>query len=181
MTTAGSHFKSGLSQWSEPWLSRDDSSSDRTFHSPLIVATLILIPETNLIVSDISCIFSIGWWGPVQCHRRFVWVYSCCQVLNWFRSESCMKKSYINLCCSMALPCSTKHFAIPENGVLTKDVIPVQWNCLCTGIFWCKIQNGLGNDLSSLSGRRLILAKFLHRHAHAYQCIPVRCSSNLHC
>ena len=93
ITTAGSHFKSGSSQWSEPWLSCDDSGSGRSvqIHSLHIVA-ILLVPESNLIFSDISWISSISRWIPFQCHWRLVWVNSCCQVLNWVRSESCKKK-----------------------------------------------------------------------------------------
>ena len=89
ITTAGSHFKSGVSQWSEPRLSCDDSGSGRSIHSTLIVATVLLATKTNLIFSNISFRCGIGWWVPFQCNRRFMCVYSCFQVLNWIRSESC--------------------------------------------------------------------------------------------
>ena len=92
ITRAGSHFKSGVSQWSEPWLSCDDSGSGRSIHNLLIVATPLLVPETNLIFSDISWISSIGRWVPFQCHTRFVWVYNCFQVFNQVRNESCRRK-----------------------------------------------------------------------------------------
>ena len=88
-TTAGLHFKCGCSQWSEPRVSCDDNASDRTIHTLFFVATSLFVPETNPIVSDISFISSICWWVPFQCHSRFVWVYSSCQVLHWSRSESC--------------------------------------------------------------------------------------------
>ena len=81
ITTAGPHFKSGLRQWSEPRLSCDDGGSARPIHNTLIVATLFLVPETNLILSDtVSWVSSIGWWVPVQCYCRLVCVYRCCQV-----------------------------------------------------------------------------------------------------
>ena len=87
--TAGSHFKSGVSQWSEPWLSCDDSGSGRSIHSLLNVATILLATKTNLIFSNISFRWGIAWWVPFQCNRRSMCVYSCFQVLNWIRSESC--------------------------------------------------------------------------------------------
>ena len=93
ITTAGSHFKSGLSQWCEPWLSCDDGCSSRSIYNLLTVVTLFFVPETNLILSDISWISSISRWVPCQCHWRLVWVNSCCQVLNWVRSESWKWKS----------------------------------------------------------------------------------------
>ena len=97
ITTASFHFKSGYSQWSEPWLSCDNSGSGRPIHSTLIVAIPPLVPETNLIFSDISWISSIDWWVPFQYHTRLVWVYNCFQVFNQVRSESCRKKNAVKL------------------------------------------------------------------------------------
>ena len=87
-TTAGPHFKYGCSQWSEPRVSCYDSGSDQTVHKLLFVATPLLVPEMNLIVSDIW-ISNICWWVPFQYHTRLVWVYSCCQILHSSRSEIC--------------------------------------------------------------------------------------------
>ena len=89
ITTAGLHFKSIHSQWSEPWLSCNDSGCGRSIHHLFIAATFLVVPETNLIFCDVSSMYSISWWIPFQCHRRLVWVYSCYQVLNWVGSESC--------------------------------------------------------------------------------------------
>ena len=107
ITTASPHFKSGLSQWSEPWLSCDDSGSGRSIHSTLIVATLFFVPETNLIFSDISWISSIGWWIPFHCHTRLVWVYSSCQVFNQVRNESCRRKIKMLLTSIFTLQCES--------------------------------------------------------------------------
>ena len=89
ITTVGPHFKSECSQRFEPWLSWDDSGGGRTIHNLFTIETTVIIPEMNLIFSDISCVYSIGWWVPFQCDGRLVCVHICCQILNWVRSESC--------------------------------------------------------------------------------------------
>ena len=89
VTTICSHSKSGYSQWCESWLSSEYGSCDRTIQKFLLVTTADIVPETNLIVSDISWMSSIGRWVPFQCHSRFVRVYGCFQVFNWVRCESC--------------------------------------------------------------------------------------------
>ena len=89
ITTVGPHFESKCRQWSEPWLSCDDSGSGRTIHKLFTMETTVMILEMNFIFSDISCMCSIGWWVPVQCHRRIVCIHYCCQIFNWVWSESC--------------------------------------------------------------------------------------------
>jgi len=79
ITTVGPHFESECSQWSEPWLSCDDSGSGRTIYNLFTMETTVIV-EMNLIFSDISC--SIGWWVPVQCHWRLMCVHSSSQILN---------------------------------------------------------------------------------------------------
>ena len=88
-TAAGPHFKCGCGKWSESWLSCNDSGSDRPIHKKIFVANFLLVQAMNLIVSNISCMSSISWWVPFQCHSGLVRVYSCCQVLNWARCETC--------------------------------------------------------------------------------------------
>ena len=95
ITTVGPHPKSECSQWSESWLSCDDSGSGRTIHNLFTMETTVIILETNLIFSDISC--SICWWVPVQCHRRLVWVYSSCQFWNLVWSESFKNIDQLNI------------------------------------------------------------------------------------
>ena len=76
-TAVGPHFESECSQWSEPWLSCDDSGSGRTIHKPFTMETTVII-EMNFIFSDISRISSVGRRVPVQCHRRFACIHSSC-------------------------------------------------------------------------------------------------------
>jgi len=89
ITTVGPHFESECSQWSEPWLSCDDWGSGRPIHKQFTMKTTVIILEMNFILGDISRACSIGWWVPVQCHRRLVCIYSSSQILNCVWSQSC--------------------------------------------------------------------------------------------